>query len=553
MTNEPKKTQTESGTETKTGEQHWSRSAITYQIYPMSFKDSNGDGKGDLGGILEKIDYLNGAQNSLGINAVWLCPFYPSPMLDFGYDVSDFTGVNSIFGDMETFERLSAELHKRGIKIIVDFVGNHTSILHKWFEESRSSKTNPKRDWYVWRDGDGRGGPPNNWVSVFSGSAWELDPKTGQYYFHSFLKGQPDLNWRNPEVRKAMMEVIDFWVEKGIDGFRVDAFVHFIEDDQFRDDPINPLYKKANDDPFGALTHIHSIGELDRASIVGDFFNEALAKHSEILIVSEAYVGPKDIRRIQEICQSERFTVFNFNFINKKWDALEYKRIIDEYLLDSPPYFLPNFVFGNHDVKRLMTRVGEAEARLTAFLQFTLPGMLFVYYGEEIGMTDGKIPHSALRDAISKVFIGFHGGRDPERTPMQWDDSPYAGFSTDKPWLPVNDNYKTINVAHAERDPQSMLSLYKNLIKLRNQIPALKLGQYVPLNSSSTEVFSFEVHHENERYFITMNFSANVQRELLPTDSKDPAIIFSTANQVSTSRLPRSIELMPFEGYVVKI
>ncbi len=535
---------------------HWSRNAVVYQIYPISFKDSNEDGKGDLAGILEKLDYLNGAQNSqnsLGINAVWLCPFYPSPMLDFGYDVENFVGVDPIFGNLEIFERLVSELHKRNIKIIIDFVGNHTSDKHAWFAESRGTRDNPKRDWYIWRDGDPHGGPPNNWVSVFSGSAWELDRTTNQYYFHSFLKEQPDLNWRNPEVCEAMAEVIDFWVGKGVDGFRIDAFLHFIEDKLMRDDPINPLYNKNNDDSYNTLVHTHSIGNPDRMNIVAGFFKKTLGRHPDIVIVSEAYVSPKDIHRLQNIIGCDRFTVFNFNFINRKWDALEYKKIIDEYLLNPPKDFLPNFVFGNHDVSRLASRVGEAEARVTAFLQFTLPGMLFVYYGDELGMTNAKIPHDAIKDFIAKIFVGLHDGRDPERTPMQWDDSPHAGFSAQKPWLPVNDNYKTMNVAREERDPNSMWSLYKNLINLRQKTEAFRLGEYIPLNSSSPSVFSFEIRYGSERYFMAANFGDSIERELLPSNSRDPVMIFSTAAKLSTKTLPLSIELMPFEGYAVKI
>lgn len=532
---------------------HWSRNAIAYQIYPMSFKDSNGDGKGDFGGILEKLDYLNGAENSLGVNAVWFCPFYPSPMKDYGYDIENYVDVEPIFGNMNTFERLATELHKRDIKIIVDFVGNHTSDKHKWFVESGSSKDNPKRDWYIWRDGDAQGGPPNNWISVFSGSAWELDKRTNQYYFHSFLKEQPDLNWRNQEVRRAMLEVIDFWVAKGVDGFRIDAFLHFVEDKLMRDDPVNPLYKKESDDPFNALVHTHSVGDLDRADIIGNFLKTVLERHPDALIVSEAYANPKDLRRIHEICPEERFTVFNFNLLNKEWDAFEYKKSIDEYLLNAPKYFLPNFVLGNHDVNRTITRIGEAEARVTAFLQFTLPGMPFVYYGEEIGMTNTKIPRSAIKDIIASIFAGYHDGRDPERTPMQWDDSPYAGFSDVKPWLPVNDNYKTVNVAHEERDAQSMLSLYRNLIKLRRNTNALRLGEYFPVSASSHNVFSFEMRFNGERYFIAANFGDSIARELLPADARNPEIIFSTALKPSAFALTQALELMPFEGYVVKI
>ena len=557
---------------------HWSRNAICYQIYPASFKDSDGDGTGDLAGILQNIDYLNGGTNSLGVNAVWLCPFYPSPMHDFGYDVEDFTGVNSLFGSMEIFEKLVKELHARGIKVIIDFVGNHTSDKHPWFVEARSSRESAKRDWYIWRDADPAIGLPNNWLSVFGGSAWELDQNSDQYYFHSFLKQQPDLNWRNTEVQDAMSSVVDFWVNKGVDGFRIDAFMHFVEDKLFRDDPVNPLYRAdAGKDPFESLIHIHSLGEMDRANIIGQFFTKIMARHPDILIVNEAYVGPTDLRRIHDICPNERFTVFNFNFISKPWDALEYKKAIDEYLVGTQAHFLPNFVNGNHDVSRIVSRIGEAQARLSAFLQFTLPGMPFVYYGEELGMTDATIPPHAIRDTIAKLFGGTHKGRDPERTPMQWNDSPHAGFmNTDtdadngfrgKPWLPVNDNYKTINIAHELTDPQSMLSLYRNLINFRGRTETIRFGRYVPVDSHSSDVLSFEIRNGTERLLVALNFSSNVARELIPQDISSntttdtntaasatlPAVIFSTANHINTATLPRALELMPYEGYVVKL
>lgn len=538
----------------KKSNRHWSRDAVVYQIYPLSFKDSNRDGKGDLAGIVEKADYLNSGAHSLGVTAVWICPFYKSPMMDFGYDVEDFTAIDPSFGTMEDFDRLVTEFHNRGIKVIIDFVGNHTSDQHAWFIESKSSRNNPKRDWYVWHESDPQGGPPNNWVSVFSGSAWEFEPNTKQYYLHSFLKEQPDLNWRNPEVQAAMMKVIDFWVKKGVDGIRIDAFLHFLEDKLLREDPINPLYRSEQNDPYNALVHTHSVGEFEQTGIMTNFIKGVLDKHKDLLIIGEAYLGPKDIHKLHKAINSERFTIFNFSMINhKKPKAVDYKTLIDEYMLGAPTAFLPNFTFGNHDVDRLASRVGEALARTVAFLQFSLPGVPFVYYGEEIGMTNTKIPKEAIKDVIAKIFAGYHGGRDPERTPMQWDDSPYAGFSEKKPWLPVNDNYKTLNVYHADHDPESILYLYKKLIALRRETDALRLGTYVPLNSSSSNVFSFEIRHEAERYFVAANFDENVTRELLPIGAKSPQVVFSTTNRQSKHTMPDAIELLPFEGYIVKL
>ena len=274
---------------------HWSRNAAVYQIYPLSFRDGNGDGRGDLRGILEKIDYLNTrpvkrgdtfspTPDSLAVGAVWLCPFYKSPMADFGYDVEDYRAIDPVFGTMADFEKLVAELHARGIKIIIDFVGNHTSSRHEWFKESRATRFNPRRDWYIWRD------KPNNWLSVFGGSAWELDHVTGQYYLHSFLKEQPDLNWHNPEVRAAMADVIDFWVSKGVDGLRIDALQHFLEDENAPDDPINPAYKKDSDSPYESLVHRFSTADARKMKVIGDFLTSTLERHRDLFIIGEVYV-----------------------------------------------------------------------------------------------------------------------------------------------------------------------------------------------------------------------------------------------------------------------
>lgn len=531
---------------------HWSRDAIAYQIYPMSFKDSDGDGTGDLRGIIEEIDYLNGSEESLGINTVWICPFYRSPMMDFGYDVMDFKDVDPTFGNMADFEELMTELHKRDIKVIVDFVGNHTSDKHEWFIESRSSKNNPKRDWYIWRDGNPRGGPPNNWISVFGGPAWQFDPITKQYYLHSFLDEQPDLNWHNPEVHLAMHEVIDFWVEKGVDGFRLDAFLNFAEDKLLRDDPINPFYQKT-ENAYNALVHMHSLGDLSESNVIKGFIDKIIDKHKDILIVCEAYIGPKDIHRLHKVYDSDRFTVFNFNFINKELTAAQCKKILDEYLINPPENFLPNFVLGNHDVDRVATRLSAAEARILAFLQFTLPGIPFIYYGEELGMTDTVIPRESIKDMIAQIFPGFHPGRDPERTPMQWDESKYAGFSTGKPWLPINSNYKTINVKNENDDKRSMLSLYKRLIKFRKQTPAMKSGEYLSRNSSSANVVTFERKNGDERYLVLANVSNSVERELLPLDINGYDLVFSTqADKAPTTSLT-AVELMPFEGCILML
>ena len=506
---------------------------------------------------------MNGKEDSLGINAVWLSPFYRSPMADFGYDVSDFISVDPVFGDMEIFAKLVSELHKRDIKLIVDYVGNHTSGEHSWFVESRSSKDNPKRDWYVWKDGRSEKEPPNNWMSVFGGSAWEFDPTTKQYYLHSFLSAQPDLNWRNPEVRAEMMRVIDFWVKKGVDGFRIDALQHFVEDKDFRDDAPNPTYYPGNDDPYKLLVHDNSLGNSEGMGLVADFITEALDRHPDIFIVGEAYVGTKDLRKLYELNSSGRFAPFNFNLIGSKWEAAEWKRIIDEYQAMLQTTFLPNYVFGNHDVSRLATRLGEAKSRVAAFLQHTLPGMPFIYYGEELGMINGTIPHEVLQDFLAKIFRGFHPGRDLERTPMQWDDSLHAGFSTTRPWLPVGDSYKTDNVAREKTDPNSMFSLYKSLIEMRKNNPVLRYGEYIPRQSNSPSVFSFERKLGDEHLVIYANFGENIETENLPPHRGKPNIKFSTSSKDNSLDFSGDesgngnengkLKLLPLEAYIVSL
>ncbi|MEK7185426.1 MAG: alpha-amylase family glycosyl hydrolase [Patescibacteria group bacterium] len=542
---------------------HWSRNAVVYQIYPLSFKDSNGDGQGDLAGIVEKLDYLQ----KLGVDAIWICPFFRSPMVDFGYDVEDYKDVDPVFGDLKIFERLVYEAKKRKIKVLVDFVGNHTAATHKWFIESRSSRENSKRDWYIWHDGDAKGGSPNNWLSVFGGSAWQFDKTTDQYYLHTFLKEQPDLNWHNPEVRAEMMSVIDFWVDQGVDGFRVDALQHFLEDEKLRDEKRNPTFHKETDEPYKALVHRFSLsGELSssnkRANIIGTFLNEALEKHPDLFIVGEVYVGLEELTKVYDLCPNGRFMPFNFNLIGTPWIVSEYKKIIDEYQSKLKPSHLPNFVFGNHDVARLASRLGETKARLVAFLELTLPGMPFIYYGDEIGMTNGSIPENAVKDVLAKIFPGLQPGRDMERTPMQWDDSTNTGFTDGKPWLPVAENFKKINVQNEEQEENSTLSLYKNLIRIRKSSEALHLGEYTPCHSNSPSVFSFERHFGNERLLVLVNFGQNIEREILPVtvgqnngriSDTHTKIIFSTSRGGSTYQNLKTVELMPYEACIVRL
>ncbi|MBI4363619.1 MAG: alpha-amylase [Candidatus Doudnabacteria bacterium] len=532
---------------------HWSRKAVVYQIYPRSFKDTEGDGIGDLKGIIDKLDYLNdGTDASLGVTAIWLNPIYKSPMKDFGYDIADYREIDLIFGNMDTFDQLVTEAHKRDIKIIMDFVPNHTSSEHPWFQESRKSNTNPKRDWYIWKDPKPGGSAPNNWLSVFGGSAWTLDKVTGQYYMHSFLSDQPDLNWRNKEVRDEMADVLEFWLKKGVDGFRTDAVYHLIKDDQFRDDPPNPNYDSSRDEPYNALLHLYSQGRPELIGIANTLCNILGEHNADTFMVSEAYLGLPQMMELYKACGNSLHAPFNFNLISLPWNAAAFKKFIDEYETKLGENDWPNYTLGNHDRSRLATRLGQNRARLAAMLQFTLRGMPFVYYGDELGMEDVSIPADSITDPWGNNVPGFGVGRDPERTPMHWDASPNAGFTSVVPWLPVASDYKKKNVEQESRDPNSMLSFYKELIHYRTNSPALLTGFYKPLESGNENVFMFMRECPAEKLIVGINFSNSEQTTSV---SVNGTLFCNTrrgkrgGEKIQTTQL----KLNPYEGLVAKL
>lgn len=543
---------------------------IFYQIYPLSFRDSDGDGAGDIPGIIEKLDYLDhsGDADSLGVDGIWLCPFYKSPLIDGGYDITDFRSVHPIFGTMADFEKLVSEVHRRGMKIIIDFVANHTSNEHPWFLESRENKVNEKRDWYVWRDPKPDGSPPNNWLSVFGGSAWAMDNRTGQYYLHNFLKSQPDLNWRNSEVRKAMMAILEFWMGRGVDGFRVDSLHHFIEDLDMRDDPPNPLYLAGKQNPYRALRHKFSKGDSDfRAG--GDFLSEFFKKYPEVFVVSEAYAGVEEMKKMYASVSSKNYMPFNFNLATLPWRAEKIKKFVDDYENALAPSEMPNYVIGNHDMPRVVSRLDHLRARSSALLQFCLRGMVFIYYGEELGMENVPVSKERVRDPFELNVPGLDLGRDPARTPMHWSAETNAGFSDSEAgaylWLPISGDYKKINVENELRDPHSVLSLYRMLIGLRRKYAALESGKYVPRESRSKDVFSFmreaqeggSSQDKHERFLIFINFGTNEvfePTEKIAAPAAVPEIICnSTLDRVGEKVLESEIKLRPYEACLVKI
>ncbi len=476
-------------------------SDILYQIYPRSFQDSNGDCVGDLCGVIQRLLYLV----ELGVDALWLSPIFPSPMDDFGYDISDYTEIDPLFGALEDFDALVAAAHKLGLKIILDLVPNHTSDRHPWFVESRSSKSNPKRDWYIWRDGRGEGGPPTNWLSEFGGSSWEFDTHTGQYYYHAFLRMQPDLNWRNPDVRRAMHDVMRFWLRRGVDGFRVDVMWHLIKDDLLRDNPLN-LDFVAGRQPYKRLIPLYSTDRPEVHDVVAEI-RQVIEEFDGRVLIGEIYLPPDRLVAYYGCDLAGAHLPFNFALISTPWNARAVADLIGEYEAALPPGAWPNWVLGNHDRQRVVSRVGIDQARVAAMLLLTIRGTPTLYYGDEIGMPQTQIPADQVRDPWEKNLPGLGVGGDGCRTPMQWDSTPGTGFSTGALWLPLGQNFASENVAVERQDAASMLSLYRALIALRRARPELALGTYRPV-SASGDVLVFERAHRGQRSLVALNFGS---------------------------------------------
>lgn len=480
---------------------NWPLSSIIYHIYPRSFFDTNADGIGDLKGIIEKIDYIA----ELGINAVWLSPVYPSPQKDFGYDVADYTNIDPVYGNLESIDELIAKLHERGIKLLMDYVPNHTSNEHQWFLESKSSKKNPKRDWYIWKDARDDGSPPNNWISVFGGSAWEYDEKTKQYYLHSFDKAQPDLNWRNPEVVEAMLDVFRFWLDRGVDGFRIDAVYWLFKHADFPDEPNNPSYMMGTHEPYDMYLHPYTFA-LPETLHMMKTFTDVIKEYDNKFVVMEIYAGLEELLKMYRTIDWKYFTPFNFSLITLPWKAEIHKQFIDEFDKALGDIYIPSYVLGNHDKPRVTTRLGDKQARIAAMSLLTLRGLPFIYYGDELGMTDGVLERKDIKDPFAMNFPDLPFGRDPQRTPMQWNTTKNAGFTHGDPWLPVNPNHMTRNVAVENTEYTSLLSLYKLLIKLKKHKAALREGTYTPLPLPQDNVLAFIRETDKEKILIMLNF-----------------------------------------------
>jgi len=531
----------------------WWQHAVFYEVYPRSFADSNNDGIGDLNGIASKLDYLR----DLGVDAIWITPCFPSPQVDFGYDVSDYEAIDPMYGTMKDFDHLVAEAKKRNIRVLLDFVVNHSSDKHKWFEDSKSSKTAEHRDWYIWRDGKGPGEPPNNWLSTFGLSAWKLDPKTNQYYYHYFYPEQPDLNWRNPAVEKAMLDVTRFWYKRGVAGFRLDAVDTLFEDEKLTDNPVLP-----GTDKFGRpnmeekydkkLPEVHDVMRKLRST--ADEYGSVLIGETWTSNVGELkdYYGEKN----DELQMPMDLMMTGFTGLS----AEQYRKHIGA--VDAAGHW-PVYVITNHDIMRSYTRYADGVhnddiAKMMAAMYLTLRGTVVMYYGEERGMENND-PKSKdeVQDPIGKLGWPLEKGRDGERTPMQWNDGANAGFSKAKPWLPVPPSYKTHNVASEQKDNNSVLSFYRQLLAMRHKEAALLEGNYVALNADDPNVFTYVRRYKDEAILVVLNMSAKdqkVQFDLSPLGFSAPKLsVLLTDLHKPLTGMADGLPMEPYTVFIAKI
>jgi alpha-glucosidase len=523
------------------GEAPWWQTAVIYQIYPLSFLDSNGDGMGDLAGITAKLDYLS----SLGINAIWLSPIYVSPMVDFGYDVSDHKAINPVFGSMEDFDALVAEVHRREMRLILDFVPNHTSSRHPWFVESSASRENPKREWYVWRDPNADGGRPNNWTGYF-GPAWTLDRRTGQYYLHQH-RHMPELNYDNPAVLEEMLSVLAFWLDKGVDGFRVDVISLLGKDGRFNDEPENPDYLPHRH-PYYSLDHVYTVDQPRAHDVIREM-RRVLDAHEDRVMLGELEPIPS-LMSYYGADLDECHLPFNLSLLHVDWKAETIRIAVEAYEEALPPGAWPNWILGNHDQPRIAGRVGTDQVRIAQMLLLTLRGTPICYYGDEIGMSDVDIPVELMRDAMGHA-VDPRFSRDPERTPMQWTAGPNAGFTSARPWLPIAADHTGVNVDVQERDPGSLLNLFRALTALRGRTNALSHGDHRSIDHGLMEVFAYERYDADSRILVALNFADT--KQALDAGAERGHVLLSTHLDRSGDEGLDPLCLRPHEGLIVRL
>jgi alpha-glucosidase len=524
----------------------WWQTGVIYQIYPRSFQDSNGDGIGDLRGIMQRLPYLV----ELGVGGIWLSPIFPSPMLDFGYDISDYTDIDPLFGSVGDFDALLQAAHAQGLRVILDLVPNHSSDQHPWFRESRASRQSSKRDWYIWRDPAENGGPPNNWLSEFGGSAWEYDHASGQYYYHAFHAAQPDLNWRNPAVRSAISEVMRFWFRRGVDGFRVDVIWHLIKDNRFRDNPPNPAFH-AGDPPHHRLIPLYTVDRPEVHDVIAEMRHVA-DEFSDRVLIGEIYLPFERLVAYYGRDLAGVHLPFNFSLLSANWHAPSIARLISEYEEALPAGGWPNWVLGNHDRPRIASRVGSDQARIAAMLLLTLRGTPTIYYGDEIAMDEVAIAPNRVRDPLGKNAAGPRLGRDGCRTPMRWDATRHAGFSTTEPWLPLEGTSDASNVVAQRRDKRSMYQLHCRLIELRRKRTALSLGGYGSVFADGNLlVFTRELGRE--RILVALNFDGETTAVSLASGELAGRLLLSSVGDRENELIHGSVKLRPHEGAVVEV
>ncbi|SEJ62714.1 alpha-glucosidase [Deinococcus reticulitermitis] len=526
------------------GELKWWQRGVIYQIYPRSFQDDSGDGVGDLRGVTRRLPYVAG----LGVEAVWLSPIFTSPMRDFGYDVADYCAIDPLFGTLEDFDALVQEAHRLGLKVMLDYVPNHTSSDHAWFQEALGGKESPRRDWYVWRDPAPDGGPPNNWKSFFGGPAWTFDQASGQYYLHQFLPSQPDLNWRNREVRAAMMDVLRFWMRRGVDGFRVDVIWLLAEDERFLDEPVNPDWQPGHPE-HASLLHPYTQDQPETHAYIREM-RAVLDEFDDRMMVGEIYLPVEQLLPYAGTPGSPMVHLpFNFHLILLPWNAEQIGAFVDDYdAACRAAGSWPNWVLGNHDQHRFKTRVGAAQSRVAQTLLLTLRGTPTVYYGDEIGMENVPVPFEQMVDPAGlQQPDSPQAGRDPERTPMQWDGSANAGFcpADVTPWLPLAENFREVNVAAQEADPASDLNYFRALTRLRAEHPALVAGEYRRLDAGHADVFAYERGLGPERVVVVLNFGAETRT--LPADLQGTTLLRSLGTSEDQTAL------QPNEARVVRL
>jgi alpha-glucosidase len=524
----------------------WWQVGVIYQVYPRSFQDTDGDGVGDLRGISARLDYLVG----LGVDAVWISPIYPSPMADFGYDVADYEGVDRLFGTMEDFDALLAAAHAKGLKVILDFVPNHTSDQHPWFVESRASRMSAKRDWYLWQDPvpyawlepgeDARPVSeqyPNNWVSQFGGPAWTWDEGTGQFYLHSFLKEQPDLNWRNGEVRAAMYAAMRFWLEKGVDGFRMDVLWLLIKDAAFRSNVDGAVFNADQPETLEIVAEMRA---------VMDAFGERV-------LIGEIYLPLRELVKYYGVGPNlvGANLPFNFHLILAEWNAGAIAEVIRNYEAVLPAGAWPNYVLGNHDQSRLATRVGPLQARAAAMLLLTLRGTPTMYYGEELGMRDVAISAEQVRDPAAR---DGGKGRDPERSPMLWVGAANAGFTAPgaAPWLPLQDDWATANAAVQAGEAKSMLMLYRRLLALRRRHDTLHAGGIAEVSAEGSVLRYRRVgleDGESSDFLVLLNLGEEVATVACPKGT----VVLTTLLDGEGSEVEGTVVVEAGEGLLVAL